>query len=133
MSTSLFDLTGKVALVTGSSRGLGRVFAKGLAKAGAHVILNGRSKETLDTAVRSLRDEGLDVDGVVFDVLDKEAIETAVMAVEDRHGPIGILVNNAGVQKRAPPGTPRSHGSPVFDRSCPDLSALSPRCFRRPA
>jgi gluconate 5-dehydrogenase len=102
MLTSLFDLTGKAGLVTGSSRGLGRVFAKGLAQAGARVILNGRTKETLDTAVRGLRDEGLDVDGVVFDVLDKEAIETAVTAVEDRHGPIGILVNNAVVQKREP-------------------------------
>ncbi len=102
MSESLFDLTGKVALVTGSSRGLGLVLARGLARAGASVVLNGRSKGTLDNAVRLLGSEGLRVHGAVFNVLDREAIEAEVKAIEDRHGPIGILVNNAGVQKRAP-------------------------------
>jgi gluconate 5-dehydrogenase len=99
---SLFDLTGRVALVTGSSRGLGLVLGRGLARAGARVVLNGRSKETLDKAVQLLRDEGLDVHGSVFNVLDRGAIEAEVEVIEARHGPIGILVNNAGVQKRAP-------------------------------
>lgn len=102
MTESLFDLTDRVALVTGSSRGLGLVLARGLAQAGAKVVLNGRTRQTVDHAVRLLAAEGFEVQGTAFDVLDRRAIETEVQALEDRIGPIRILVNNAGVQKRAP-------------------------------
>jgi gluconate 5-dehydrogenase len=102
MAGSLFDLTGKVALITGSSKGLGLVLARGLAQAGAKVVLNGRTQETLDHAVELLRGEGFEAIDCVFDVLDRNLIETHVRTVEHDVGPIDILVNNAGVQRRAP-------------------------------
>ncbi|HET6451702.1 MAG TPA: glucose 1-dehydrogenase [Spirochaetia bacterium] len=102
MAGNLFDLSGQVALVTGSSRGLGLVFARGLARAGARVVLNGRSAETVEKAAGLLRGEGLDAHGAAFNVLDRSAVESAVQAIEERQGPLGILVNNAGLQKRMP-------------------------------
>lgn len=102
MSAHLFDLSGRVALVTGSARGIGLVLAGGLARAGAHVVLNARSAEALDAAVAGLRADGLAVDGHLFDVTDGAAVDTAVAAIEATVGPIDILVNNAGIQHRAP-------------------------------
>jgi gluconate 5-dehydrogenase len=96
----MFDLTGKRALVTGSSRGLGYVIARGLGNAGAKLVLNARSEERLRHAVESLRAGGLDVEGHAFDVTDGDAVESAVAAIEN-DGPIDILVSNAGIQKRA--------------------------------
>lgn len=101
MSDSLFDLSGRTALVTGSSRGLGLVLAKGLAEAGAGVILNGRDAAVLSAAVDSLRDAGFDAHGRSFDVTDAAGIESSVAAIEGEVGPIDILVNNAGIQRRA--------------------------------
>jgi gluconate 5-dehydrogenase len=91
-----FSLSGSNALVTGSVRGLGLEMARGLAKAGARVALNGRDPATLGTAAERLRAEGLDVTTAVFDVADRDAAEQAVRAV----GPIDILVNNAGPRDR---------------------------------
>lgn len=102
MTSGLFDLTGRVALVTGSSRGIGLTLARGLAQHGAHVVLNARREDVLQAAVGALRDEGLPVDGRLFDVTDQDAVEAAVEAIEAEIGPIGILVNNAGIQQRAP-------------------------------
>ncbi len=98
----LFDLTGRIALVTGSARGLGFAVTRGLAAAGARVILNDVVAERLDGAVSMLRGEGLDADGRVFDVTDEAGVEAAVADIEGRLGPIEILVNNAGIQRRAP-------------------------------
>ena len=70
MSISLFDLTGRTALVTGSSRGLGRAFAEGLAGAGARVILNGQDNERLEAAATEMRSQGHDVLTLAFDVAD---------------------------------------------------------------
>jgi len=98
----LFDLTGRTALITGSTRGLGLVLARGLARAGAAVVLNGRHREALDAAVAILRSEGSRADGALFDVTDQPQIAEAVRAVEETTGPIDILVNNAGIQRRAP-------------------------------
>lgn len=78
------------------------MIARGLAQAGARVVLNGRARATLDTAVDTLRGEGLEVSGALFDVLDRDMIDTHVMSIERNIGPIDILVNNAGVQRRAP-------------------------------
>ncbi len=97
-----FDLSGKVALVTGAHRGLGFAIAHGLAKAGATAVLNGRNREALDESARRLADEGLRSDAVVFDVTSRDDVQRGVAAVADRHGPIDILVNNAGIQRRAP-------------------------------
>jgi gluconate 5-dehydrogenase len=98
----LFDLTGRTALITGSTRGLGLVLARGLARAGAAVVLNGRHRDALDAAVATLRSEGARAAGALFDVTDQRQIAEAVRAVEETTGPIDILVNNAGIQRRAP-------------------------------
>jgi gluconate 5-dehydrogenase len=98
--SSLFDLTGKVALVTGGYRGLGFAIAKGLAGAGARLVLNGRRQDALDTALRSLRELGLDASTAVFDVTNRSAIHAAVTRIEEDVGPVDILFNNAGIQRR---------------------------------
>ena len=98
MSRALFDLTGKLALVTGSSQGIGLALAKGLAEAGAKVVLNGRDAAKLEAARAQ-------VPGAVtapFDVTDAKAVETGIAAIEAAHGPLAILVANAGINLRAP-------------------------------
>jgi gluconate 5-dehydrogenase len=102
MSLSLFDLIGRIALVTGSSQGIGLAMAAGLARAGARVVLNGRDAAKLDQAVQLLAGEGLPVSGQAFDVGDSAAAEAGVAAIEAGVGPIDVLVNNAGKQHRAP-------------------------------
>lgn len=102
MSLSLFDLTGRTALVTGSSQGIGHALAGGLARAGARVVLNARDAARLEEAAAALRAEGLDIAVSAFDVTDPAAAEAAVAAIEADVGPIDILVNNAGKQHRAP-------------------------------
>ena len=102
MSVSLFDLSGKVALVTGSTSGLGREIARGMAEAGATIVLNGRNRGRLDEAVAAFRKKGLNVEGRHFDVISEAAVSEAVAGIERDIGPIDILVNNAGIQRRAP-------------------------------
>jgi gluconate 5-dehydrogenase len=102
MTGSLFDLTGKIALVTGSSQGLGHTIARGLGEAGATLILNGRNRERLDAAVTALSQDGLKVTGALFDVADPAQVREKIPALEREVGPIHILVNNAGIQRRAP-------------------------------
>jgi gluconate 5-dehydrogenase len=102
MAHSLFDLSGRVALVTGAYRGLGFSIARGLAQAGATVILNGRKPEELTKAAKALTDAKLKADVAVFDITDRAAIKSAVDALIARHGAIDILVNNAGIQRRGP-------------------------------
>jgi len=100
MPADLFDLTGSVALVTGSSQGLGFEMAKGLGKAGATVALNGRDSAKLSKAVAKLDGEGLNVAGFAFDVTDASGIKTAIADIESEFGHIDVLVNNAGIQRR---------------------------------
>ncbi|MHC4885380.1 MAG: SDR family NAD(P)-dependent oxidoreductase [Planctomycetota bacterium] len=102
MSTALFDLSGKTALITGSSKGLGYAIAKGIAEAGATVILNGRNVEQLEKAVGEFNAAGLTAHGKAFDVIQRDQVETAVAEIEEEIGPIDILINNAGIQDRAP-------------------------------
>ncbi|MBN1996718.1 SDR family oxidoreductase [candidate division KSB1 bacterium] len=97
---SLFDLTGKVALITGSSSGLGWVMARGLGRAGARVVLNGRDTAKLDAAVKRMAGDGIPAIGVVFDVCDKQQIQKGVQDVFQRHRCIDILINNAGIHLR---------------------------------
>lgn len=99
---TLFDLTGKTALVTGSSRGLGLVLARGLGQAGARVLLNATDGSRLAQAVEQLQGEGIDTGACLFDVRDKESIDLAIGDAQKRYGRIDILVNNAGVTSRAP-------------------------------
>jgi gluconate 5-dehydrogenase len=98
----LFDLTGRTALVTGSSQGLGFAMARGLAQAGAAVVLNGRDRTKLDAAARALDAEGVRVAMAAFDVTDGEAAMREVEEIEEEFAPIDILINNAGIQRRAP-------------------------------
>ena len=100
MSTALFDLSGRTALVTGSSKGIGYALAGALASAGARVVLNGRDAERTEQARAQLASQGLKVDAVAFDVTDADAVEAGVAQVEANIGPIDILVNNAGMQHR---------------------------------
>ena len=98
----LFDLSGRVALVTGSSQGLGLAIARGLAEAGAAVVRNGRDTAKLAAAAAVLRAEGARVETAAFDVNDSAAVAREVARIEETFGPIHILVNNAGIQRRAP-------------------------------
>ena len=102
MSLTLFDLTGKRALITGSSQGIGFALARGMGAAGAEIVLNGRDLGKLDAASRTLRGEGLTVHTLAFDVTDHNGVRAAVDGFETTIGPIDILVNNAGMQHRAP-------------------------------
>jgi len=101
-SLSLFNLSGKRALITGSSRGIGLALAKGLAGAGAEILLNGRNKEALGNAAKDLAEDGAKVTALAFDITDPESISDAVAHAETEIGPIDILINNAGMQHRAP-------------------------------
>ena len=102
MSVSLFDLTGKRALITGSSQGIGFALAKGLAAAGASIVLNGRDKDKLATAAQAFQAQGIDVLTLSFDATDHGGVRTAIDDFEAQIGAIDILVNNAGMQHRAP-------------------------------
>ncbi|MDQ0562422.1 gluconate 5-dehydrogenase [Rhizobium mesoamericanum] len=97
MSIRLFDLTGRRALITGSSQGIGYALAEGLASAGAEIILNGRDEAKLRAAAQSLGVKHT----VSFDATDHEAVRKAVDGFEAEVGAIDILVNNAGMQHRA--------------------------------
>ena len=97
---SLFDLTGKTALVTGSTRGIGNALALGLAQAGARVILNGRDAAALDKACAEMASRGAKVAASAFDVADRAAVQAAIAEIEAKTGEIDILVNNAGIQRR---------------------------------
>lgn len=98
----LFSLSDKVALVTGSSSGIGFALAAGLAEAGARVILNGRDTRRLNVSVAALHERGLAAQAARFDVTKSDEIRDAVAAIIEEHGQIDILVNNAGIQHRAP-------------------------------
>ena len=96
----LFSLDGQSALITGSSQGIGFALARGLAEAGARIILNGRDDVKLQAAASSLRAEGAIVDTLRFDASDHEGVRSAIDAYEAETGAIDILVNNAGMQHR---------------------------------
>lgn len=103
MMHPLFDLSGKIALVTGATQGLGMAMAKGLAGAGATLVINGQSSRgKIDQALIEYRRCGLDVQGYQFDVTDEAQVNAAAAAIEKDVGPIDILVNNAGIIRRIP-------------------------------
>jgi gluconate 5-dehydrogenase len=101
-STSFFDLSGRTALITGSSRGIGFAFARGLAQAGAKVVLNSRQNEVVEAAVQKLQALGLDAVGAAFDVSDEASVEAAFARFDQQGLAIDILINNAGIQHRQP-------------------------------
>ena len=101
MGSNLFDLTGKLALVTGDSQGLGMAIAEGIGKSGATVVINGNSsQEKIDNAVSIFKSQGINAYGYRFNVTDEKAVVNAVAQIEKEVGSIDILVNNAGIIKR---------------------------------
>ncbi|MCC4242091.1 SDR family oxidoreductase [Thalassospira povalilytica] len=102
MSLELFSLAGKTALITGSSRGLGRAFAEGLAAAGATVILNGTNANRLSQAQKEMSAKGMKVYTSLFDVTDEAAIKAAFDRLDATGVQVDILINNAGIQFRKP-------------------------------
>lgn len=102
MTKGFFDLSGRRALVTGSSMGIGRALANGLAEYGASVVLNARNSERLNACAEAMREAGYDVATAAFDVTDSAAVNRNIAMIEDDIGPIDILINNAGMQFRTP-------------------------------
>jgi len=98
----VFSLSGKVALVTGASRGLGWAMAKSLAQAGATVLINGRDAATLKPRVEELTKAGLKGEAAAFDVTDEQACAACIQGAVKRYGRFDILVANAGIQHRKP-------------------------------
>ena len=101
-NSPLFNLSNKVALITGGGSGLGYAMARGLAEAGATVILNGRSRDKLEQASAVFRDAGLRAAIAPFDVTDSSAVNDGIGKALAEHGVIDILINNAGMQHRKP-------------------------------
>lgn len=99
---NLFDLTGKVALVTGATHGLGMAMATALAQAGATLVVNGNTPAKMEKALETYQQAGISAKGYLFDVTDETAAQEAVAQIEKEVGPIAILVNNAGMIKRIP-------------------------------
>lgn len=95
-----FDLSGRIAVVTGGGSGLGFAIARGLARAGARVVINGRNRAKLDAAAAELVGDGLPVTVNAFDVTDEAAVNAGIAEIERAVGPVDILVNNAAVNNR---------------------------------
>ncbi len=103
MSLQLFDITNKVALVTGATHGLGMAMAKGMGLVGATIVINGNSSQTkINKAVAEFKELGITAYGYKFDVTNESEVKKAVTEIENTIGPIDILVNNAGIIKRTP-------------------------------
>jgi gluconate 5-dehydrogenase len=102
MASQLFDLSGRTALVTGSTRGIGLALARGLGRAGARVVVHGRDAGRARDVADSLRGQGIAATSHAFDLADADTIVAGIEAVEDESGGIDILVNNAGFIERGP-------------------------------
>ena len=97
-----YDLTGKTALVTGASYGIGFAIAKGLASAGATIVFNDRKEDLVEKGIEAYKEEGIKAYGYVCDVTDEDAVEELIKKIENEVGAVDILVNNAGIIKRIP-------------------------------
>ena len=102
MSKKLFDLTGKHALVTGGSHGIGMALATGLAQAGAKISIIGTSEGKLETAKAQYAENGIDAHAYVLNITDEVAVNETIPVIENDVAPVDILVNNAGMIKRIP-------------------------------
>jgi len=102
MINELFDLTGKVALITGGTHGIGMAIAKTLGAAGAKIVVNDISEDKLKSCKDEYAESGIDVYTLIFDVTNEKAVDAGISEIEKNVGPIDILVNNAGIIKRIP-------------------------------
>lgn len=100
--TKIFDLTGKIALITGGTHGLGMAMAMGLGEAGATLVINGHTPGKMEKALAAYEAAGLRAKGYLFDVTKEDQVKTNIQKIETEVGPIDILVNNAGIIKRTP-------------------------------
>lgn len=100
--SELFDIAKKRVLITGASQGIGFILARGLAQHGAEVIINGTNVERAEKAAGMLREEGFTVHVALFDVANSAQVETSVEHIENTLGPVDVLINNAGIQRRHP-------------------------------
>ncbi|MGJ0191621.1 gluconate 5-dehydrogenase [Pantoea sp. RRHST58] len=98
--SELFNITQKKVLITGASQGIGFILARGLAQHGAEVIINGTNAERAEKAASTLREEGFTVHVAVFDVANADEVQAGISKIEHTLGPIDILINNAGIQRR---------------------------------
>ncbi len=98
----IFNLKGKIALVTGASYGIGFSIAKALAKAGATIVFNDINQEIVNTGLENYKNEGIEAHGYVFDVTNESAVNENIAKIESEVGVVDILVNNAGIIKRIP-------------------------------
>lgn len=99
---NIFDVRGKRVLITGSTRGIGYTLATGFAAYGATVMVNSRDQEAVARRVAEFTSNGYSAHGFAFDVSDRQAVANAISRIEDEIGPIDVLVNNAGIHRRAP-------------------------------
>jgi gluconate 5-dehydrogenase len=102
MINELFNLSGKVALITGGTHGIGMAIGKTLGAAGAKIVVNDISDEKLESCKAEYKEAGVDVYTLNFDVTNEQAVDKGVSEVEENIGPVDILVNNAGIIKRIP-------------------------------
>ena len=102
MASDLFDLKGKIALVTGGTHGLGMSIAVGLANAGAKIVVNDLSVEKLENAKKEYKAKGIEASTYLFDVTIEDSVDKGISAIEKEVGPVDILVNNAGIIRRIP-------------------------------
>jgi gluconate 5-dehydrogenase len=102
MSTDLFDLSGKIALITGGTHGIGLSIGKVLGQAGARICVNDISEEKLSACIAEYRFAGIEAYTLIFDVTDEKAVDKGVSQIEKDLGQVDILVNNAGIIKRIP-------------------------------
>lgn len=100
--SKLFNLKGKIALVTGGTHGLGMAMAMALAKEGATLVINGHTPDKMEQAIRHYKDAGIEAHGYLFDVTDEKLVESQIDLIEKEVGPIDVLFNNAGIIMRAP-------------------------------
>lgn len=98
----LFNLSGKRVLITGGTHGLGMAMAKGLASAGAELIINGHSPDKMEAALADYKQAGYKASGYLFDVTQQEVVRESISKIEQEKGAIDILINNAGIIKRIP-------------------------------
>ena len=98
----IFDVQNRIVLITGSTRGIGYSLAKGFAESGAITVINGRSEKNVAEPVKKLNSAGFKVYGFPFDVTNTSEVEESIGRIEKSVGPVDVLINNAGIHKRAP-------------------------------